>query len=104
MKMSQKRALIGATIIATAASDYFTQDMEPDETPAVTQAKEAALANAPKTEEPKDVSRAEVASEVPVCCGKEMMVSKYADRDTGEFPYYCMKCRKKSPSGIMDSK
>jgi hypothetical protein len=28
MKMAQKRALVGATILATHASDYFTQDVE----------------------------------------------------------------------------
>ena len=28
LKMSQKRALIGATIAATGASDYFTQDLD----------------------------------------------------------------------------
>jgi hypothetical protein len=28
LKMAQKRALIAATLIATGASDYFTQDME----------------------------------------------------------------------------
>lgn len=39
-------------------------------------------------------------SQAPVCCDKTMMVSKYADRDTGEYPYYCLKCKKKTPSGI----
>lgn len=28
MKMAQKRAMVGATILATGASDFFTQDME----------------------------------------------------------------------------
>ena len=31
LKMSEKRALVGATISATGASDYFTQDMEEQE-------------------------------------------------------------------------
>lgn len=31
MKMSQKRAMVGATILACAASDFFTQDLEDDE-------------------------------------------------------------------------
>lgn len=32
MKMAQKRAIIGATILATGASDYFTQDQDEIET------------------------------------------------------------------------
>jgi hypothetical protein len=104
MKMSQKRALIGATIIATAASDYFTQDMEPDEDPPATQAREAAAKSAEKAEEKTTAAPPEAATDgaVPVCCDKEMMVSKYPDRETGEYPYFCMKCRKKVPSGILE--
>jgi hypothetical protein len=102
MKMSQKRALIGATIIATAASDYFTQDMEPDEVPAATQSKEAAaVAAVPSNVTELAPDQTNQVGQAPVCCGKEMMVSKYADRETGEYPYFCMKCRKKVPSGIL---
>lgn len=81
-KMAQKRALIGATILATAASDFFTQDLEPEET------------ERPKEKDvtPKEPVKAEAA---PECCGKPMMVSKYPDKDTGEFPLYCPKCKNK---------
>lgn len=101
MKMAQKRAMIGATITATAASDYFTQDMEPDEDPAATQAKEVAAKDGEKQEAAKANPQEEPkGNAAPICCEKPMMVSKYPDRETGEFPYYCMKCRKKEPSGI----
>lgn len=100
MKMSQKRAMIGATITATAASDYFTQDMEPDEDPAATQAKEVNRELEKKEVAAPTDAVEESQKSAPNCCGKAMMISKYADRDTGEFPYYCMTCRKKEPSGI----
>lgn len=81
MKMAQKRAIVGATILATAASDYFTQDLEPNESD-----------DEETAEQPKQASKP---SDGPECCGKPMMVSKYKDRETGEFPYYCTKCKKK---------
>lgn len=87
MKMAQKRAIVGATIIATGASDYFTQDLE-DAQP--TERPENIEASPPQIEEKAQ----------HVCCGKPMMISKYADRETGEFPYYCLKCKKKVSSGI----
>ena len=102
MKMTQKRSMIGATIIATGASDYFTQDMELDETPA--QTKKALAEGSPaRKQERKTVAAAKeklavVAHlKIPVCCGKDMIVSKYPDRDSGFHPYYCMTCRKKQP-------
>lgn len=93
MKMAQKRAIIGATIIATAASDYFTQDMEIEVPP---KAEVAASVPAKKTK----AALPAVQSGAPLCCDKEMMISKYPDYATGEFPYYCTKCRSKVPSGI----
>ena len=30
-----------------------------------------------------------------MCCGREMMISKYEDRQTGEFPLYCPSCKAK---------
>jgi phage recombination protein Bet len=30
-----------------------------------------------------------------VCCGKKMLVSKFADKATGEFPLYCPSCKAK---------
>lgn len=95
MKMAQKRAMIGATILATAASDYFNHDIE---SPA------DAEAVGMKARVEKDVKSEVVGgpSEVsddrpPVCCSKEMMVSKYPDRDTGEYPWYCLGCKSKKP-------
>lgn len=46
LKMAQKRALVAATLIGTAASDIFTQDIE-DMAPADVQARPAAAAAAP---------------------------------------------------------
>lgn len=100
MKMAQKRAMIGATITATAASDYFTQDMEPDEDPAATQANDAAPAEGDKQDSQTPAPEGNGEPSAPSCCGRSMMVSKYPDRETGEFPYYCTKCKKKEPSGI----
>lgn len=103
MKMTQKRSMIGAAIIATAASDYFTQDMEPDETPAQTRkhlapAPESKSRQARKSAAPlKKSTGAVVTHSAPICCGKEMIVSKYPDRETGLHPYFCMTCRKKQP-------
>jgi len=88
-KMAQKRALIGATLLATGASEFFTQDMldsddldTRDVSPA---AEEPAAKSAP----------AKPAGEVPMCCGQPMMISKYVDKDLGHKPYYCIKCRSK---------
>jgi hypothetical protein len=93
-KMAQKRALVGATILATGASEYFTQDvLDEDSAPEVHVA--------PK-EQPRDVTPQPQAAEPkqepqgpPVCCGKEMLLSKYVDREMGHKPWYCLNCRKK---------
>jgi hypothetical protein len=100
MKMAQKRALIGATILATSASDFFTQDMEADEDPEMTKAQDTP----PPTSEPKSAASGTPATTAQdsapqgandICCGKKMMVSKYPDRETGEYPLYCMTCKSK---------
>lgn len=90
-KMAQKRALIGAVLLATGASEFFTQDMlepeelEPKNTPRdVTPAKEAAAPSAAK-------------ADAPLHCGKPMMLSKYVDNDLGHKPWFCMTCREKIP-------
>ena len=89
-KMAQKRALVGATLLATGASEYFTQDLlEPD--------------FIDESDEGTDNKvGAHGASEVnptsqgaPVCCEKPMMISKYVDREFGHAPFYCMKCKNK---------
>jgi hypothetical protein len=104
MKMAQKRALIGATILATSASDFFTQDMEADEDPEMTK-QEAAQ---PPSSEPKAPANGTPSASAPVsdaqepddiCCGKKMMVSKYPDRETGEYPLYCTNCKSKRFNG-----
>jgi hypothetical protein len=94
-KMAQKRAMIGATILATGASEYFTQDvLDADE--GAHEQKPAQNAQAPAAAAAPDQAEAP-SSEPPVCCGKQMMVSKYADRDTGEIPWYCVSCKTKKP-------
>lgn len=109
MKMTQKRSLIGAAIIATGASDYFTQDMEHDENPSQTK---KSLGEAPqmKKQPQKSVAAAKknivavTHMKAPVCCEKEMIVSKYPDRDTGVNPYFCTTCRTKQPGPIAIAK
>lgn len=100
-KMAQKRAMIGATILATGASEYFTQDvLEPEDV-----AESGSSPKGPAGAEPQQAggSKQEASGETgpsgepPVCCGKPMMVSKYADKETGQIPWYCVKCTKKVP-------
>lgn len=87
MKMAQKRAMVGATILATGASEYFTQDMlEPEDLAAMNPNSSSGKKSAPV--EP---------DEVPVCCENEMMISKYHDKDLDCVPFYCPKCRSKKP-------
>lgn len=102
-KMAQKRALIGATILATGASEYFTQDvLEPEEV-----AKASASESKPSDPSPKSVpeeveengaGNAEpLSGEPPICHEKPMMVSKYPDKVTGAFDWYCLTCKGKKP-------
>jgi hypothetical protein len=94
-KMAQKRALIGATLLATGASEYFTQDvLEPDDLIPPAGAKPPVTPKADKAE--KEVP-SEVSNTAPECCGKAMMISKYPDKETGEQPWYCVNCKKKLP-------
>lgn len=93
-KMAQKRALVGAVILATGASEYFTQD--------VLDADEVLDAVARDVTEPVQAKTAPVAATAatgpaPQCCGKEMMISKYVDRELGHAPWYCMTCKTKLP-------
>ena len=83
MKMAQKRAIVGATIIATGASDFFTQDLDDD----IEREQLGAKATV-KNEEPKR-------SGPPICCGKTMMISKYIDQNFGHKPFYCPECKSK---------
>jgi hypothetical protein len=99
IKMSQKRALIGATILATSASDFFTQDMEADEDPDATKAQESAPTSESKPKpdgtNQNTAPNADAQNAGDFCCGKKMMVSKYPDRETGEYPLYCTTCKSK---------
>lgn len=72
MKMAQKRAIVGATIEATGVSDFFTQDKEEEIIDGMPMSDGAAPAN------------------VPMCCGKKMMVSKFNPKEL-----YCITCKKK---------
>lgn len=105
-KMAQKRALVGGVILATGASEYFTQDMIDGEEALEAQARDVSEAGSPFTKPaPKGVKK-EVDPEIevqapptpPVCCGKEMMISRYVDSALGHAPWYCMQCKKKLPA------
>lgn len=90
MKMAQKRALVGATLIATMASDYFDHDIE-------SAAEAEAIGKKARVE--KEVTAEPVDEASPVCCGKSMMISKYRDKNSGEYPWYCVKCQSKQFRG-----
>lgn len=86
MKMAQKRAIIGATIVATMASDYFTSDIE-------SRAEAEAVGMVAKPPE-KEVKSEVTGDAAPDCCGRAMMISLYQNRETGAFDWYCTKCKK----------
>lgn len=87
-KMAQKRALIGAVLLATGASEFFTQDM--------LDAEDLSPKEPARDVTPKDgVSAPAPSGAPPVCCEQPMLISKYVDKDMGHKPWYCMKCRKK---------
>ncbi len=105
-KMAQKRALVGATILATGASEYFTQDVlehedHHDSFQPTPQQSHEHQSPQPKAE-PKDVQSEVIEEEAPTCCGRPMMISKYADKDTGQLPFYCTGCKKKIPRRNVD--
>lgn len=96
-KMAQKRAMIGATILATGASEYFTQDvLEPEELASAGQQQQQPAAEAP-AKAPAQASGS--AEEPPEHCGKPMMISRYEDRERGGFPWFCLACKAKIPRG-----
>lgn len=90
MKMAQKRALVGATILATAASDYFSPDLE-DGNPL------AAQDRTQESKQEKEVQSEVASEEAPICCNKPMMVSKYPNRETKAYDWYCTGCRGSKP-------
>ena len=79
-KMAQKRAYVGAVIIATAASDYLTQDMEEVEDDRKARAK----ASVPKSKS----AQAQDMNSAPQCCGRPMMISKF-----DATKWYCATCK-----------
>jgi hypothetical protein len=88
-KMAQKRAFVGAVIEACAASDFFTQDIDsPEEAAALGIRPEPSRASVsiPKTV----TAHSNDETEVELCgCGNSMMVSKYPNKVTGTFDWYC---------------
>lgn len=92
MKMAQKRAMIGATLLATGASEYFTQDMlDEDDVKPEQQAE--------KPSEEKEAAPVR-SGEHPFCHDKKMMISKYPNRDgerAGKLDYYCLTCKGTKP-------
>lgn len=99
-KMAQKRALLAATIIATGASEYFTQDMhELKDTPAAKKifnsppaANKPISPNSGATVSPTSTITPDAGGSPPEHCGRPMVVSKYLDKQMGHFPWYCIKC------------
>lgn len=96
-KMAQKRSFVGAVILATGASDFFSQDiddpadaaslgLDPNKKPAPVRT----MAQVPKATaaHSSDQSRA-----LPCPgCARPMMVSRYNDQE-----WYCVKCKKSAP-------
>jgi hypothetical protein len=94
-KMAQKRAVVGATIEALGASDYFTQDVDDE-----IEQEQAGLR--PNTDQIKKNANEDGEVVYPNCetvgcesLGKKMMISKFADKQTGKYGFYCPKCKAK---------
>jgi hypothetical protein len=98
MKMAQKRALVGATVVATMASDFFTADVESradaEALGIIAKRPPKDAAKLPEVVVKSEVVTADETASMPICCGKEMMVSRYKNRETGNFDWYCLKCKK----------
>lgn len=98
MKMAQKRAMVGATILATGASEFFTQDMlEPEDLvhDSNKDPQNPSMPSAVSKEEDRKITPEHSTNTSPTCCGKPMMLSKYVDRNMGIKPFYCVECKKK---------
>lgn len=98
-KMCQKRAMVGAMILAVGGSDFFTQDIDDEQDAAQlgvarTEVKKAAV-SIPRAV--SATSQDQTQNPNPPCCGRPMMVSKYPDRETGEIPFYCTVCKSTKP-------
>lgn len=99
-KMCQKRAIVGGIILAVGGSDFFTQDLDGPEDAeqlgvrAQTEPKRATVVVPSATS-----ATSQEQSDVPGCCGRMMMVSKYENKQTGAFDYYCTVCKTSKPRG-----
>lgn len=100
-KMAQKRAYVGAIIQATGASDFYTQDVDdPSDAenlglPQSRAPAQRAAANVPKATSSKSSNMVTDAT----CdkCSEPMMTSLYPNKETGEFDWYCKKCKLSVP-------
>ena len=98
MKMAQKRAMVGATILATGASEFFTQDMlEPEDLSSPDENPKPSVTQPQQQEQKREEASGSTTNSNPVCCGTVTMVSKYPDRETGIHNFYCLKCKKSIP-------
>jgi hypothetical protein len=101
-KMSQKRAMVGAVILAVAGSDFFSPDID-DEQDADTHGLDPnrkpvmpVQASVPKpvSAQSQDQTSGPI---VPSCCGRRMMADKM---DKGN--WYCLTCQRKTPMGAKE--
>lgn len=86
------------------------EELQPPQAPAIEHHEEPETVSVPafhETEDPRaffeDKPQPEpivAATEAPVCCGKEMMVSKYVDKQLGHAPWYCPMCKAKTPRAV----
>lgn len=100
MKMAQKRAVVGAVILAVAASDFFTQDIDDP-----TDAEQLGVGQRTPVQ-PTQASiptvigaRSGDQSVSATCdqCNGAMMISKYPNKQTGAIDWYCSKCKVSKP-------
>lgn len=99
IKMAQKRAYVGAVILATGASDFFTQDIDDAQDAATLNVREEPKRVAASIPKPVSASSKQVGSD-PVCCGRPMMVSKFPNKITGAIDWYCTTCKTSKPREV----
>ncbi len=88
-RMAQKRALVGATLLATGASEFFAMGEIDD------LGGESAADSKPQPE---------FNGPVPQCCGRPMMKSKFPDQQTGIHNFWCGLCkRQQAPDADLKS-
>lgn len=89
MKMAQKRAMLGATLLATGASEYFTQDMLEEED--LKKAPPAEGTEGQAQQQPEAGAAKGPSDKPPLHCGKLMMESKWPK--SGQPEWYCLTCK-----------